>query len=209
MVASSLLARLQSLIWESRETRKFVPLILACAVLVLLPTDAAPHQQVSGTPACLLPQVTLPLFDATPAAVIASTPVLPADGPENMVLPDAATIERAVGMIVACINTGDPALQYAVFTDRYLAEQLADPSVTYQPAFEQEIATGADTATSNILVDSIDELTPFEDGRVSVVVSLSANDATYEDRLVLVNVEGNWLIDEVELIDPVTPAPGQ
>lgn len=68
----------------------------------------------------VLDPLTLPLFDATPAARIAD--------------------------IVDCINSGDPALQYAIFTQCYLAGQVADPSVTNQPAFEQHLSRGPSTS---------------------------------------------------------------
>lgn len=87
---------------------------------------------------CPLEPLTLPLFGATPAAIVAASPI--AINPEANV--DEAAIDQAIEDIVACINSGDPALQNAIFTERYLAEQFADPAQAYQPRFEVELSMG-------------------------------------------------------------------
>jgi hypothetical protein len=152
--------------------------------------DAAP-----GQPACTLSPVTLPLFDATPASVIAATPAA-AQGAA-----DAGAIEAALETIVTCINSPDPALRYAVFTDRYLAERLADGAV-YQPAFERQLDTGASAADSRFALEAIEDVVTEDDGRVGVTVTLTTEGQAFTDRLVLAYVDGDWLIDEVELIEP-------
>jgi len=181
-------------------------LILACSVLVLFCARGSAQDQVPGSPSCPLDPLTLPLFDATPAVIIAATPAVGSTGTGDASPADVSTIEPAIEDIVACINTGDPAFQYAVFTDRYLAAHLADRSSTYQPAFEQRLDSGVDPNAPGFMIESLADVTPLDDGRVSVVVSLSADGYQYEDRLVLVDVDGRWLIDEVELLDPATPA---
>lgn len=186
-------------------TRRVAYGIVACAALVLLPMDGS-TQQVTDSPACELEPVTLPLFGATPAAIIAATPASgPVDGIVR-VAPDTATIELAIEAIATCISSSDPAMRYAVFTDRYLAARLADPALTYQPAFEKQLDSGISPDTPRYTVESIAELKPLDDGRTSVVVTLSVNGMSYQDRLVLANVDGTWLIDDVEPIDPATPA---
>lgn len=189
----------------SRDAQPLAVGILAYVAFLILPVGGSAQEQVPGAPACELPPVTLPLFDATPAAVIASTPVSSVADDAGAAPTDAVVMRMAIESIVACINMGDPALQYAVFTDRYLAEQLADPSSTYQPAFEQQLDVATDPDRPQFSIDSVEEVTPLDDGRVSVVVTLSTNGTRYEDRLVLANVGGDWLIDDVELIDPATP----
>lgn len=191
-----------SLMRRLRAGRLAAVCLLAGAALLLIPIDGFSQEQVPGSPACRLSPVTLPLFDATPAAVIAATPVAAVAGAAPA---DTATIEGAIATIVACINMGDPALRYAVFTDRYLAKQLADPTVTYQPAFEQRLDVATDPDIPQFSIVSIEEVVPLDDGRVSVVVTLAADGMRYEDRLVLAYVGGDWLIDEVELIDPASP----
>lgn len=180
--------------------------VLGCVALLLVPLNASSQEQAPGSPECGLPPVTLPLFDATPASIIVATPAsiaIPGTGPAPL---DAASIEPAIETIVACINTEDPASRYAVFTERYLAQQLADPTVTYQPAFELQLDTGTDASAPQFTIESIEDATPLDDGRVSVVVTLAADGVSYEDRLTLAEVDGNWLIDDVELIDPAVPA---
>lgn len=182
--------------------------IVACAALLLVPGGGSLHEQQTGSPGCELEPVTLPLFGATPAAIIAATPASVPVGGNPGPAPDAATIEAAIEVIVACVNIGDPAVRYAVFTDRYLAEQLADPARTYQPAFEQQLDSGVRMGAPRFGIESIEQCELLDDGRVSVVVTLSADGARYRDRLVLADVDGVWLIDEVETIDPATTGAG-
>lgn len=193
---------------RTRRLRRVTCGIVTCAAFVLLPAAGSTQEQVPGSPACELEPVTLPLFDATPAAIIAATPASNAGSGDAGTAPDAATIEAAIEAIVNCISSSDPALRYAVFTDRYLAEQLADPKRTYQPAFEQQLDSGVSTDTPQYSIEAIEQPVPLEDGRVSVVLTLAADGKQYRDRLVLADVDGTWLIDEVELIDPATPGSG-
>lgn len=146
---------------------------------------------------CSLEPLTLPLFNATPAAQIAATPV--ADGPKQDV--DEAFIEDAVAVIVACMNTGDAAYQYAIFTERYLAEQLADPTVTNQAAFERRLSLGPSGDPGLFALVGVADVEALDGGRVSVVVELDAGRTTYRDTLILANVDGAWLIDEVRELD--------
>lgn len=193
---------------RTRGIKRVIRGIAICSALVWVPAGGSGHEQTTGSPACELDPVTLPLFDATPAAIIAATPASNSGGGNPLLTTDAVAIETAIETIVICISSSDPALRYAVFTDRYLAEQLADPDRTYQPAFEQQLDSGASTDTSRYSIESIAEFVPLDDGRVSVVVTLSTERKQYRDQLVLANIEGTWLIDDVELIDPATPDAG-
>lgn len=207
-MASSPSALGVSIVDRTRHVLRVTCGIVACAAFVLLPSAGSGQVQVPGSPACQLEPVTLPLFDATPAAIIAATPASnPVNASADTTL-DAATIETAIEAIVNCIASSDPALRYAVFTDRYLAEQLADPDRTYQPAFEQLLDSGVSTDAPQYAIEAIEQPAPLGDGRVSVVVTLSADGTQYRDRLVLADVDGTWLIDEVELIEPATPGAG-
>lgn len=153
------------------------------------------QREASG---CVLEPLSLPLFDATPAARIAATPATSAptmDVGEDVIL-------AAVEDIVDCINTGDPALQYAIFTQHYLAGQFAGSSMTYQPAFEQQLSLGpADVEQSFDLV-GISDVTVPGSGFVSVTIELSSGGSTYRDTLELANVDGVWLIDSIEELNP-------
>jgi len=147
---------------------------------------------------CTLEPLTLPLFDATPAAEVAATLL----AREADSAADPGTIRRAVETIVACINTGDPAYQFAIFTERYLARQFVDPSVTYQPEFERQLALGPSDEAETFELVEVSGFDMLEDGRVSVVVELTGGRTTYRDTLVLANVDGIWLIDAIEEFDP-------
>lgn len=192
--------------------KRFDPRLAWCALavsaaLLLIPVTASSQEQVTGSPACVLKPVTLPLFRATPAAIIAATPAVIAAG-DDRPAPDTTTIEPAIEAIVACINSLDPTLRYAIFTDHYLALNLSDSDGTYQPAFEQQLDAGVDSDVPQFAIEATEQVTPLDDGRVSVMVTLSANGVLYQDRLVLADVGGTWLIDDVELIDPATPDTG-
>lgn len=149
---------------------------------------------------CPLEPLTLPLFDATPAAIVAATPAVAISVAAVDI--DEAEIGAAIEDIVACVNTGDPARQYAIFTERYLAEQFADPSVAYQPRFEFDLAMGPGEGEALFELISVSGIAPIEPGRVSVTVELAAGDTRYRDTLVLASVDGVWLIDAIGELDP-------
>lgn len=175
---------------------RFAAMLAAAMTLtsVTLPIASA---QPSPT-GCTLAPLTLPLFDGTPAARIAATPV--ASEAESGA--DPGTIRRAVEVIVACINSGDPAYQFAIFTERYLAAQLVDPSVTNQAEFERELSLGPSLNAETFDLIDVSGVERRDDGRVEVVVELAAGGATYRDTLLLANVGGVWRIDAVEEFDP-------
>jgi hypothetical protein len=152
-----------------------------------------------GDSTCPLPPLVLPLFAATPAAEIAATPV---DGSASPVL-DQAGAEAAMAVIVGCSNSDDPAISYSIFTPPYLASLYADPTQTYQPAFELQIANGATGQEGTFELVSVESVTSLPDGRTEVVATISAASAIYyTDTFVLVLVDGNWLIDDVTNFDP-------
>ncbi len=151
---------------------------------------------------CPLEPLTLPLFDATPAAIVAASPVATPDAANPVAVVDEAEIDAAVEDIVACINTGDAALQYAIFTERYLAEQFADPTVAYQPRFELDLSMGPGAGEASFELIDLTGMAPLEGGRVSVTVELAAGNAMYRDTLILANIDGVWLIDAIGELDP-------
>ncbi|MBA2469428.1 MAG: nuclear transport factor 2 family protein [Chloroflexia bacterium] len=173
----------------------FAPL-LAAAFMAGIALAGSGAQPLAGE--CTLDPLTLPLFDATPAAEIAATPLAGNPGSDT----GDEAIREAVEGIVACINTGDAAYAYAIFTQRYLAEQLADSSATYQPEFEQQLSFGPSEVEETFELVDVTEITVLDNGLVSVVVELSAGGTSYRDTLVLANVDGVWLIDGIEAFDP-------
>jgi hypothetical protein len=171
--------------------------LLVVAVTAVVGAGLATADEATDASSCALPPLTLPLWDATPPAVIAATPVT--SSPAGVT---DADIEEAVAAIVDCINTGAPVFIYAIYSDRYLAEQFADPSVTYLPEFEQSLDINAPQATGQFTLQEVSDITPLEDGRVSVTIALSNGVTTFNDTLTLANQDGAWLVDGVSNLDP-------
>lgn len=184
-------------------------LALAIALLfALFPAMTSAAAQENG---CALPPVKLPLFGATPAAAIAATPS-PVTGIVARPFTDIeqAEAEDAMRTIVACINTGVPKDEYAIFTPRYLAALFTGPHPAYQPAFEQMIAEGGAGQSPTVpafILKSVTNGTILEDGRMVVTIALAGRATTYHDTLVLVQTGKHWLIDEVTRLDPPLATP--
>jgi len=167
--------------------------MLAAVGAVLLALAAAPVSG-QGETRCTLPPLTLPLFGGTPVAevITAATP----QGPSGTVSNEEIT--AALEHIVACVNTGDPVLVYAVFSPRWLAEQFADPQAHYLPAFERMLDTTTPVQGEPLALTSAEAVEPLPDGRVRVRATFTSGVRTWHDTLVLVDSDGVWLIDEVE-----------
>jgi hypothetical protein len=169
--------------------------VLAAAFASGIWTIPASTQPATGT--CVLQPLTPPLFAGTPAAEVLATPMPPGAGAN----PDEAVIEAAIEDIVDCINTGEAAYQFAIFTERYLAAQFADPD-TYQPEFEMMLTLEPAGAPARFELRGVGDISWLDDGRVSAVVDLASGSTTYRDTLILAYVDGTWLIDEVVTFDP-------
>lgn len=172
---------------------------IAVVSLLVLFAPVATAQEESE---CALPPLTLPLFDATPAAIVAATPI-DSGGPATV---DEAEIRAAVEMIVTCANSADPRQVNAIYTERFLAERFADPTVANQPAFEESLDRETGTIPTSLVLDGVEDITPLEDGRVSVVAVISSSTSTFRDTLILANVDGDWLIDGLGELDPAPRA---
>lgn len=170
--------------------------LLLSFVFALTALSLSPTGQAQAT--CELTPLTLPLFDGTPVAQLATPSASPAAQPLEM---DEAT--EVLEMYVACTNTGDPTLIWAMFTPRWFSQEFADSEQHYLPAFEYQIATGhAKQVTNPLELITVDEIARLDDGRVAVTASFSSGPLSWTDKLILVNAEGQWLIDEVELVSP-------
>lgn len=185
-------------------------LVLVVASLVAFTRPAMTSAAAQGN-GCALPPVALPLFNATPAAAIAASPA-PTAGLTARPLTDdeQAEAEDAIRTIVACINTGIPKDEYAIFTPRYLAALFTGPHPAYQPAFEQMIAEGGTNQSTTVpafVLKSVSNGSMLEDGRIVVTIALAGRATTYHDTLVLVNTGKHWLIDEVTRLDPPLATP--
>lgn len=171
--------------------------IIPVLMIVALMLPGAVSASQTGNE-CGLAPLALPLFQATPVAIIAATPAVVADNPPV----DDAAVEVAMQVIVACANNVDPAVAYAIFTNRYLASQFLDPAVTYLPAFEYMLATGAETAEGTLVLDSVVSWQVLPDGRLQVEARMGNDSASFTDTFILAHNDGAWLIDEVMNLEP-------
>lgn len=162
-----------------------VPFIVGAALAITPVAHAA-------EPACALEPLDLPLFGGTPVAQLVdpATPAAARDASES-------EIRTALEQFVACTNTGDPRLAWAVFSPRWFATMFADPTVHYLPAFERMLDHPAVVSGAPLELRTIEAITPLPDGRIEVTATFASGDEAWTDTLVLVLIDGTWLIDEV------------
>lgn len=163
--------------------------------IVFLMTTAWSGAMAQSQPTCELTPLSLPLFDGTPVVELA----IPSATPSPELL-DVTGATEVLQMYTACTNTGDPTLVWAMFTPRWFSTQFSDSEVHYLPAFEYEIANGHNEVTNPLILESVDELEMLDDGRVAVTATFSSGDLQWTDQLILANIDGQWLIDEVVLV---------
>jgi hypothetical protein len=149
---------------------------------------------------CELVPLELPLFGGTPVAVFAT--------PSSQASPAAGSLNEdeardILEMYAACTNTGDPTLVWAMFTPRWFSQTFADPEEHYLPAFEQMLDQDSAPTGAPLQLVEVIEIEPRE-GMVDVTATFRSGDQEWTDRLTLAQVDGQWLIDEVELIDPAS-----
>ncbi|HYH12349.1 MAG TPA: hypothetical protein VD789_08355 [Thermomicrobiales bacterium] len=168
-------------------------LVALLASVLLASATVQGVAQESAT--CTLEPISLPLFDATPAAVIVGTPAATTDRPE----PTEEEMTAAAEELIVCTNETSQAARYAIFTERLLALQFASDAPAYQPAFERMIATGETPDPGSNELVRISAIEPLEDGRVAVTLHISTPEGDFADRLVLAwdPEQGAWLIDGV------------
>jgi hypothetical protein len=150
----------------------------------------------SAEAACGLVPLELPLFDGTPVADIA-TPGAGVTPTAAQLAPDA--MQEVLDQYVACINTGNPTLVWAMFSPRWFSITFADPREHYLPAFEQMLTFPELAVDHPLELVQIGEITGLPDGRVDVTASFRSDDQEWTDTLTLVLVDGRWLIDDVRL----------
>jgi len=188
--------------------RLFVPVALLIAgIAVLSNVVAVPRISVAQTPStplavatsCTIPPLTLPLFGGTPPAVLLATPEAPVDAAALAPLSDDTiqSVREGVAGIVACLSTDDPAQRFAVFTTSYLARTFGDPARAYLPAFEQSLDQASAAPVPQYTIASFTIEGKAVDGRVVVSLGVAADGEVWENRLLLAQVGGQWLIDAV------------
>lgn len=149
---------------------------------------------VHAAESCELTPLELPLFGGTPVAELAT--------PAPITAGASITEQEATAVLetyVACTNTGDPTLVWAMFTPRWFAAEFADSEEHYLPAFEYQIANEAPEAGEPLILEEIHGIKQLDDGRVAVTATFGSGESQWTDRLILANVDGQWLIDDVEL----------
>jgi hypothetical protein len=147
---------------------------------------------------CEMTPLELPLFGGTPVAVLAT----PSPQAQAAFLPESQ-VDEVLQQYVACTNTGDPTLIWAVFTPRWFSQTFADPEEHYLPAFEQMLDLEGEPASVPLELVEIVEVEQTDDGRVGVTATFRSGNQEWTDKLTLIAVDGQWLIDEVELINPL------
>lgn len=171
-------------------SRTILPIITGAALLTV--------STVHGTaPACDLPPLELPLFGGA-SVVSLATPETPVASPNISEI----GIRNALDQIVACTNTGDSQLVWAMFSPHWFATTFADPTVHYLPAFEQSLDQQTHSGGAPLELTEIVSIEPLPDGRVAVTATFTSGDTAWTDTLTLVMIDGDWLIDEVR---PGTP----
>ena len=186
----------------------FVPVaMLIAGIAVLGNIVAVPRISAAQTPSaplavaasCTIPPLTLPLFGGTPPAVLLATPEAPVDASALAPVSDDTmrSVREGVAGIVACLNTGDPAQRFAVFTTGYLARTFGDPARAYLPAFEQSLDQASAAPAPQYTIASFTIEGQTADGKVAVSLGVAADGEVWKDRLLLAQVGGRWLIDAV------------
>lgn len=175
---------------------------LAAAALILtqaLSGGIATFAQGSDV-GCELTPLELPLFGGTPVATFATPSSVAALVFADEV--DVAQVQAALEQYVACTNTGDPAIAWAVFTPRWYAQNFVDPEEHYLPAFESMLDGEMNPPANPLELVGIHQITSLEDTRVEVVATFGSAGQTWTDALTLAQVDGVWLIDDVRLVEP-------
>ena len=173
------------------------PLLVA---VMLLGAQGASAQSLADDAAdCILAPLELPLFGRTPVAMLPT--------PDSQAAEDASdasqeAIQSVLEQYVACTNTGDPTLVWAMFSPRWFATSFADPQQHYLPAFEQMLDGPQMVFQYPLELVDVHNIEHLPDGRVEVTATFRSGDRTWTDTLTLGLVDGQWLIDDVTLDAP-------
>jgi len=178
----------------SRGYRNAITTILVGLVAGSLLAGQVVAQDGTG---CELEPLELPLFGGTPVAELA---VSPEASPAAAWLPESQVVE-VLQLYVACVNTGDPTLVWAMFSPRWFASEFENSEEHYLPAFEQMLDRPAEPPAIPLELGEVLDIERLDGGRVAVTATFVSGDEAWTDRLTLAPADGQWLIDEVEPID--------
>lgn len=169
--------------------------------LFSLPHVASAKESAQVGQECTMVPLELPLFGGTPVAEVESPEVSGTPPTERV---SERAIEDALELYVACTNTGDPTLIWAMFSPRWFSATFADPEQHYLPAFELMLDNDQGTSDQLLHLVEIEEITQRPDGKVDVRATFRSADEEWTDTLALVLVDGQWLIDDVRLDTPTS-----
>ena len=161
---------------------------------------------------CTVPELSQSELVAIVSTASALTPVSEAKSPGSEPSDDAVmqAVSEVVRLSVACANANMPLRSLSLFSERYLQQRFgADSQDDIGHLIASISRTPGPVEDRDLLsLDSISEGTLLADGRLSVVVTTSNARVVFVDTILLFEVEGTWLIDEVILgTGEGTPSP--
>ena len=125
------------------------------------------------------------------------------------VTPDEVeTVTTVVTQSLACTNANDALAALSVYTDRYLAEHFAGDAGSDELGHLIAASTrnpGPAADVDYVVLISVTNPIWYSGNRIGISVTTTNADSTYVDRLIFVEVDNVWKIDQVLLNIDGTP----
>ncbi|MEA2596831.1 MAG: hypothetical protein QOF01_3300 [Thermomicrobiales bacterium] len=172
---------------------------LSASVALVLGVTSDP----SSAPASAATPVAMPPAICTPPEVLTATPATPATTSAIPVAADAeiaAQITTAVANLIACWNDAAWEPSVALVTDGYLQATTGTADRAAVVALLQRLTAAGLTVSASL--DSVDDVRSRGAGFSSVEVVWSHGNALKHERWHFVAVQGTWLLDETESLEP-------
>ncbi len=185
---------------------------LALMAQVATAQEASPEAQVVPDPSlCTIDPMTMERLETIlMAELIAATPLSESGAGTPVALPDGdpvspevqQSVEEAMVVNIACINSGETLRQMAIYTDMGIKRVLGASVTSISEDEFAALATPRPVTADNMTViiefgDAID----LGNGRVAIVVvgdDLSQPDPPSPTLFVLVEQGGHWFVDSFE-----------
>jgi hypothetical protein len=122
---------------------------------------------------------------------------------------DIAAVTGVLLQSLACTNANSPLQALALDSDRYLAEHFAGDAGSDELGHLLAAATRAPAPAATedrIALTAVTNAVLYADGRLGVDVATTNADGTWIDRIVFIEVQGAWKIDQVLPGDEIVPA---
>jgi hypothetical protein len=152
--------------------------------------------EVPSPDECTIEPRSVPSPPATrePVSSPSPSPTIPSGQPA-----DEETIEAITAVVrgsIACTNAGDILRALAYFTDEYVAQMFIGPEGVDYEGFLQYLSTppAALPGDQRLAIVEISEVQELEDETVSARVVTGNPDDPFEDILIFVEQDGEWLI---------------